>query len=161
MDAAYWIEQLELLPHPEGGHYKETYRSQELFSFPGFSEERNLATGIYFLLEEKNKSHLHRIKSDESWFFHAGETLEIYCLSSTGLRIILLGNNPEAGEQLQAVVPAGTWFGARLRKGSGYALVSCTVSPGFDFRDFELAAKDKLLQEFPDHQRLVTEMCLT
>ncbi len=158
MNASYWIEQLNLLPHPEGGYYKETYRCATEISFPGFPEKRNVSTAIYFLLEEKNKSHLHRIKSDELWFFHEGATLEIICLSEEGLSTILLGKNSAAGEQLQAMIPAGVWFGARVKNETGYALVSCTVAPGFDFNDFELADKKTLLSQFPDHAHVVLEM---
>jgi uncharacterized protein len=161
MNAKDWIEQLQLLPHPEGGYYKETYRCSSEFSFDGFPEKRNVCTAIYFLLEKENKSHLHRIHSDELWFFHEGTTLEIICLSPQGMKTILLGKNLAAGEQLQAVIPAGVWFGARVKNGNGYALVSCTVAPGFDFRDFELAKKDDLFLEFPESKTLLEEMCLS
>ena len=161
MNAKNWIDQLQLRPHPEGGYYKETYRCASEFSFDGFTEKRNISTAIFFLLEEKNKSHLHRIKSDELWFFHEGTTLEIICLSEKGLTTILLGKNSTAGEQLQAVIPAGVWFGAKVKDGNGFALVSCTVAPGFDFRDFELAKKDDLISFFPLHKNLIEEMCLS
>jgi len=160
MNAAYWIEKLNLLPHPEGGHYKETYRCEETMQADRFEGTRNVSTAIYFLLEDKNKSHFHRIKSDELWFFHEGSTLEILLLRETGLEIILLGKNPDKRESLQAIVPAGCWFGARLKEGNDYALVSCTVAPGFDFRDFELANKDGLKKIFPNHTDIIEEMTL-
>src|SRR4051812_48206094 len=112
MDAKYWIKNLNLLSHPEGGYYKETYRCQELMKVPGSDEERNISTAIYFLLEGNDKSHFHRIKSDELWFFHEGETLEILILNQKRLSTILLGKNIAAGEVLQAVVPANSWFGS-------------------------------------------------
>lgn len=158
MDANYWIEKLQLLPHPEGGYYKETYRSTEETSFDRFDGKRAVSTAIYFLLEGKHKSHFHRIKSDELWFFHEGVSLEIFCLTEKGLSTILLGKNIEAGEQLHAVIPAGIWFGARLRDGKGYGLVSCTVAPGFDFRDFELGKREALLKEFPGEAEIVGEL---
>ncbi len=160
MTAEYWIEQLQLLPHPEGGYYKETYRSSEEIIFSGFEGKRNISTAIYFLLEDKSKSHFHRIKSDELWFFHEGVALEIICLSDIGLKTILLGKNCEKGEQLQAVIPAGVWFGARIKEGKDYALVSCNVAPGFDFNDFELAKKENLEKEFPEHKELIGEMTI-
>ncbi|HWZ21099.1 MAG TPA: cupin domain-containing protein [Cytophagaceae bacterium] len=161
MNSKYWIEHLQLLPHPEGGYYKETYRSAEKIMASGLDGKRNISTAIYFLLDGKNKSHLHRIKSDELWFFHEGATLEIFCLSEKGLVTILLGKDIEGGEVLQAIVPAGIWFGAKVKDEKNYALVSCTVAPGFDFQDFELAKKEYLLNHFPEHKELIETMSLT
>jgi predicted cupin superfamily sugar epimerase len=158
MNAKHWIEKLDLLPHPEGGHYKETYRCADTITTP--SGQRNISTAIYFLLEEKQKSHFHRIQSDELWFFHSGEALEILVLDETGLHAILLGNNPDKGEALQAVIPAGKWFGSRVKNQTGYALVSCTVAPGFDFNDFELAKANELSRNFPEHEIVIREMCI-
>ncbi len=160
MNATYWIEQLQLLPHPEGGYYKETYRSNDEVSFSAFEGKRNISTAIYFLLEGKNKSHFHRIKSDELWFFHEGAALEIFCLSDKGLSIILLGKDLLNGQQLQAIIPAGTWFGAKVKDEKNYALVSCTVAPGFDFRDFELATKEEFVKIFPKQHDLIEKMTL-
>jgi predicted cupin superfamily sugar epimerase len=150
MNAQEWIKELNLLPHPEGGFYRETYRSPEEIIAPGFEGKRNVSTAIYFLLEEKNKSHFHRIKSDELWFFHEGETLEILCLSKKGMTSVLLGKNIRKGEKLQVLISAGTWFGARIKNETGYSLVSCTVAPGFDFKDFEMATHEILKKEFPE-----------
>jgi uncharacterized protein len=160
MNAAYWIEKLNLLPHPEGGHYRETYRCRQSLAAPSTGEQRNISTAIYFLLEGENKSHFHRIKSDELWFFHEGATLEIFILTGNGVEILQLGKDAEAGESLQAVIPAGLWFGAKLKNGTGYALVSCTVAPGFDFRDFEMAEKENLLREFPENETLIKNLSL-
>ncbi|HVD98437.1 MAG TPA: cupin domain-containing protein [Cytophagaceae bacterium] len=160
MKARDWIEQLQLLPHPEGGYYKETYRCAELVSFARFEDKRTISTAIYFLLEGQNKSHLHRIKSDELWFFHEGDTLEIFCFSEKGIQCIKLGKNIFEGEQLQAVIPAGIWFGARVKDGNGYALVSCTVAPGFDFRDFEMGRKEEMKRLYPGNDLFLEEMCL-
>lgn len=158
MNANGWIEKLNLLPHPEGGYYKETYRAQEEFTFEGFAGKRNISTAIYFLLEEKSKSHFHRIQSDELWFFHEGEALEIFVLREDKVEVIVLGKNIEQGEQLQTVIPSGLWFGARLKHQTGYALVSCTVAPGFDFRDFELGKKRELTDLFPQHYEMIEEL---
>lgn len=158
MNAKEWIEKLKLLPHPEGGYYKETYRSKEDSEFDRFDGKRSISTAIYFLLEGKDKSHFHRIQSDELWFFHEGETLEIFVLKEDKIDVILLGKNLDQGEALQAIIPAGLWFGARVKDQLGYALVSCTVAPGFDFKDFELGKRKELLSLFPQHAAIVGEL---
>jgi len=139
MNAKQYIDQLHMLPHPEGGYFKEIFRSNNSIQFTGFEGERSLSTSIFFLLEKGQTSALHRIKSDEIWYFHDGQTLEIIELDSEGKeQITLLGKNILSGEVLQHVVPAGTWFGARLAADSEFCLAGCQVSPGFDFKDFEL-----------------------
>lgn len=158
-DATYWIEKLQMTAHPEGGFYKETYRSDAQIETP--SGLRNISTAIYFLLQNEQKSHFHRIKSDEQWFHHLGETLEISYIFNNQLHQIYLGNNPENGEVLQATIPANTWFASRLKSGSGFGLVSCTVAPGFDFNDFEMAEKADLLSHYPVLQDIIEEMCLS
>lgn len=162
--ASYWIEKYNLLPHPEGGYYAETYRASETFAqtaLPArFSGDRAFSTGIYFLLESHNFSAFHRIQADEMWHFYAGEALEVFVIDpKTGeLNVIRLGNNPENGETFQAVVPAGAWFGSRPASGSKYALVGCTVAPGFDFADFEMAECAALSQLYPQHAGLIAEL---
>ncbi len=139
MTSHFYINHFSLLPHPEGGYYKETFRSEKSFQFEGFEGERSICTSIYFLLEKGQTSALHRIKSDEIWYFHDGQTLEIIEIDSNGNEtIIRLGKDILNGEVLQHVVPAGIWFGARLAAHSEFCLVGCQVSPGFDFKDFEL-----------------------
>lgn len=156
-----WVDTLELLPHPEGGFYRETYRSP--LSLPRdaigqrFGGARDASTAIYFLITAGSFSALHRIPSDEVWHFHAGGALEIVTLAENGARHdLVLGLDVEHGARPQHVVQAGTWFGARLRHPrDGYALVSCTVAPGFDFADFELAERETLLARFPEHAEIV------
>ena len=139
MTAKQYVDLLKMTPHPEGGFYKECFRSKQSIQFPDFEGERSVSTSIYFLLEKGQTSALHRIKSDEIWYFHDGQTLEIIELDEQGNeKITLLGKNLMSGEVLQHVVPAGIWFGARLAPNSEFCLVGCQVSPGFDFRDFEL-----------------------
>ena len=150
------IEELQLQPHPEGGFYAETYRSSA-FALNQNGEKRNLSTAIYFLLHDTNKSNFHRIQSDELWFFHQGEPIEIVTIQDGKARSIILGNAIEKGELPQATIPANTWFGSKLKDGKGYALVSCTVAPGFDFLDFELAEREKLANEFPNLKALIEE----
>ncbi|MDR0891337.1 MAG: cupin domain-containing protein [Mediterranea sp.] len=131
------IRELGMLPHPEGGYYKETYRSLTQTTLAD-GRVRNVCTAIYYLMQDDDISHLHRIASDETWLFHQGQSVEIVIVEQGALRIERLGNNLPDGEHPQVVVPAGAWFGARLKGGIGHALVSCLVSPGFDFEDFEL-----------------------
>jgi uncharacterized protein len=152
-NAAYWINQLNLQKHPEGGWYKEIYRSKE--SFPAFllhkdfNGTRDFSTSIYYLLEKDNFSAFHRIKSDELWHFYTGSSgVEIVTIENGTLLHYFLGNNPEKGECFQVIIPKNTWFAARLINRKGFALTGCTVSPGFHFDDFELAT-DKLLEDFP------------
>ena len=150
------IDKLQLLPHPEGGYYKETYRSAADIRIDG--NARQMCTSIYYLLEDDNISHFHRIKSDELWFFHLGEPLEIITLNNGQVETILLGSAIEKGELLQAVIPAGIWFGSRIKSQKGFVLVSCTVAPGFDFADFELAKREDLLEQYPQFEELVKEL---
>jgi len=152
ISAEYWIHNLKLNPHPEGGFYRETYRSGEEITTglpPRFSGPRNYATAIYFLLRAEDKSRLHRIKSDELWHFHGGDSLNIFLLTSGGLVTKRLGANLELGDQPQIVVPANHWFGAKVADGGHYTLSSCTVAPGFDFKDFEMADRRELTREYP------------
>lgn len=154
------IEQLGLLPHPEGGYFKEVYRSDEKIgcnALPDrFSGERNFCTSIYFLLAEKDKSHFHRIKSDEIWHFYSGTTLILHRIDSAGnYSSIKIGNDILADETPQAVIPHGNWFAAEVEDKNSYALVGCTVSPGFDFADFELANQKDLGENFPQHSELI------
>ena len=157
--AEYWIQHLGLKPHPEGGFFRETFRSAESVlkkDLPArFTGPRNFSTAIYFLLRSEDRSLFHRIKSDELWHWHAGSTLSIYVLDSIGLALYPLGDRPENGESFQLAVPANTWFGARMEQEESYALVSCTVAPGFDFEDFELADRETLIKEFPAHGEII------
>lgn len=160
--ATYWIEHLKLETHPEGGFYKETYRASEKTPVDGlpsrFFGSRNLSTAIYFLLRAEDKSLFHRIKSDELWHFHAGDTLKIFVLTDKGLITYQLGPNIEKGDSLQVVIPANHWFGAVVTDGGAYTLSSCTVSPGFDFKDFELADRTNLLNEFPLQESIIKKL---
>jgi len=157
--AEYWIDHLHLQPHPEGGFYRETYRSGDTIPQTGlparFPGPRSFSTAIYFLLRSQDRSLFHRIKSDELWHWHAGGRLSIYVLDKPGLIVQELGDNPEKGESLQLTIPANRWFGAKLNQESSYVLVSCTVAPGFDFQDFELADRQQLIKEYPSHKEIV------
>jgi predicted cupin superfamily sugar epimerase len=148
------VQKLGLLEHPEGGFYKETYRSSSSIETDQ-NTIRNISTAIYFLLENDNISLFHRIQSDELWFFHQGEPLEIVFIKEGVLNSIILGNSFENGEVPQAIIPANTWFASSVKQRQGYSLVSCTVAPGFDFADFELASRENLLQEFPHLKEVI------
>ncbi len=171
MNAQYWVEKLDLLPHPEGGCYREMYRSSERFpanALPErFGKERVFSTAIYFLLQAGEFSAFHRIKSDELWHHYDGGDLEIICIHPDGeLQILILGKNSPNARPMH-IVPHSTWFAARPLPDSEYALCGCTVSPGFDFADFEMAAQEDLRALFPLHADLIgaltriTDSCVT
>ncbi len=153
-EVARWVQALRLAPHPEGGFFRETYRSALTVG------DRNVSTAIYFLITRGNFSALHRIASDELWHFHAGQALEIVTIDDQGTRCDLrLGIDLERRERPQHQVLAGAWFGARLvDPAASYALVSCTVAPGFDFDDFELADRMRLTQRYPQHAAVIAEL---
>jgi predicted cupin superfamily sugar epimerase len=151
-NAQYWIEKLELLPHPEGGFYKEMYRSEEIIDQTALPERyignRSFATQIYFMLLRHNHSSFHRLNSDETWHFYDGSPVIIYLLSKkTGLQEISLGISTDSMPQF--TIPKNCWFAAEVRGEGEFSLIGCTVAPGFDFADFELAKRGSLFKEFP------------
>ncbi len=163
MTAQDYVQTLQMQPHPEGGYFAETYRSAETLStdaLPGrFGGTRAMSTAIYFLLESHHISALHRIQSDEVWHFYDGGPLDVFVIDRTGeLYIIRLGRDMAAGEVFQAVVPSGCWFGSKPASGSVFSLVGCTVAPGFDFADFELADQQTLIAEFPRHAAVIRQL---
>lgn len=164
MNAQDLINKYEMLAHPEGGWYKETYRSQEQININAlperFTGNRCFSTAIYFLMEKGNFSAFHRIKGDECWHFYAGQTLLVYVIDNMGnLEIVKLGNNIEMGEQFQYVVPANCWFASRPADESDFSFVGCTVAPGFDFADFELAFANTLSLQYPQHKTIIDSLC--
>jgi predicted cupin superfamily sugar epimerase len=160
MNARDLIPSLGLQPHPEGGFYKETYRAARVVDVDGVP--RAASTAIYFLLTGRAFSALHRIRSDEVWHFYAGADLEVVSFDEHGRMLReRVGADPRTGAVPQLVVPAGRWFGSRLADDDdddAFALVGCTVAPGFDFADFELGARDALLRQFPSHADLVVAL---
>jgi len=161
--AKSYIDALELQAHPEGGFFKETYRSDLMFEVTraddGTVVHRCASTGIYFLLETGNFSAFHRIKSDEMWHFYAGQALDVLELKATGeLQCTRLGPDILQGEVHQYVVQANTWFASQVSAGGAFSLVGCSVAPGFDFADFCLADRDALLASFPQHGRIIVEL---
>lgn len=153
-NATYWISHLHLQPHPEGGFFREVFRSSvdvPKSDLPvGFKSSRRLATSIYYLLRSGEISKLHRLRSDELWYFHAGCPLKIMYIDQEGNRhSAILGSNPEKAEVLYFHVPAGNIFAAEVVDPETFSLVSCVVTPGFEFEDFEMFPKDDLLQAYP------------
>ena len=157
------IRQLNLKPHPEGGFYAETYRSAGIIlpgeAVPAISGKRNFSTAIYFLLTQGSFSAFHRIRQDEIWHFYKGSPLTIHVITAGGEYLMhRLGNRLEKAERPQVVVAGGDWFAAVLSHEKGeYALVGCTVAPGFDFSDFEMAHQEALLREFPAFGKVIRQ----
>jgi predicted cupin superfamily sugar epimerase len=158
------LQYYNLLPHPEGGYFKESYCSTEMVDalslperFPG---NRFFSTAIYFLLEKGDYSAFHKIKSDECWHFYAGDTLNVYVIQLNGrLDKIQLGPNISKGETFQYVVPANCWFASEPSENTDFSFVGCTVAPGFDFADFELAKAEELIDLFPQYSSLIKRLC--
>jgi len=148
-------------PHPEGGFYKETYRSDGMIPKEvlqqGFSGNRAYSTAIYFLLTSENFSAFHRIKQDEIWHFYGGSPLYVHVIDLKGSYTRhAVGMDLDQGESPQLIVPAGCWFASSVKNTEGYSFVGCTVSPGFDFKDFELATRNVLIHKFPEHTELIS-----
>jgi predicted cupin superfamily sugar epimerase len=161
--ARRWIERLELIAHPEGGYYRETYRSTAELP-PGVPEGRAgggraCSTAIYYLLPSEEVSTLHRLRSDELFHHYAGSTLSVHVLYPEGrYERIDLGRDPEREAVFQALVPAGCWFGATVEQPDTFALVGCTVAPGFDFEDFEQGRREDLLERYPGQRALIERL---
>ena len=164
MSAEEIIRQLSLLPHPEGGFYKEVYRSSLTIKADGlpphFGGDRSVSTSIYYLLQQGDYSAFHRIKSDELWHFYAGGTLLLHLINDNGeYYTFSLGSNLAAGETFQVLMPAGVWFASEPAPGTLYTLAGCTVSPGFDFLDFEMAEREQMITRFPRHKAIIERLC--
>lgn len=152
--AKEWIKYYELEGHPEGGYFKQTGASSQIVkSHTGLDVP--LYTNILFLLEKENPSNFHQIKSNEVWYFHEGHPLTVHCIyPETGeYKAVLLGKDISKGEVLQFEVPGGVIFGSSVNE--GFALVSCMVAPGFDFREFKLFDRKELLDLYPEHENVI------
>lgn len=151
------VKGLRLKPHPEGGFFAETYRSTTIIQTS--YGPRPASTAIYFLLTAGNFSAFHRIKSDEGWHHYEGDTVYIHVIHTDGsYERMVLGKNGSEGEVQQLMVPAHAWFASECIGESGFALVGCTVSPGFDFADFELANGAELASSYPNHETLIRRL---
>jgi len=162
-NGGYWRKKLDLEPHPEGGYFRQTYTSD--LEIPpealpeGFGGPRAASTAIYFLLENQNFSAFHRLRSDEMWHFYAGSPLTVHVINPEGeYSSILLGSDPEAGQVFQSVVPAGCWFASHAADWNSWALVGCTVAPGFDFADFEMGNRQDLEARYPRYRQLIQRL---
>jgi predicted cupin superfamily sugar epimerase len=161
--ASYWIRKLGLVPHPEGGYFRETYRSGETINLAvlpkRYTGKRSFSTAILFLLEGRQVSRLHRLTSDEVWHFHAGSGLTIHVITTKGrYHSIKLGPGSGRDEVFQAVVKSGDWFGATVNDAKSYSLAGCTVAPGFDFADFEIADASKLSRKYPRYRKMIERL---
>jgi len=194
VSAKYWMEKLRLEPHPEGGYFRQTYKSELMIAGqtsrdshppadnagrmgqpancatrvgqpaqsvgqPETRVRRAASTAIYFLLEGENFSAFHRLRSDEMWHFYAGSALIVHVIDPGGkYSSILLGDDPERDEVFQGVVKAKCWFASEVRDRKSWALVGCTVAPGFEFEDFELGKREELVREFSKHRELIERL---
>ncbi|MFJ8063520.1 cupin domain-containing protein [Psychrobacillus sp. NPDC096426] len=156
-DANYFIQHLNLEPHPEGGYFKSTHASEE--TLDAFGATRKQYTSIYFLLGEGDISHFHRLKSDELWYFHGGSSLIVHVIDEEGSYVEhKLGLDIENGESPQVLVPRNSIFGSSVVNNGAFSLVGCMVSPGFDFEDFELFTQSELLEKYPEHEQIIRKM---
>jgi predicted cupin superfamily sugar epimerase len=158
LSAEYYIQTLNLLPHPEGGYYKETFRSTQQVNRVAGADVKQACTSIYYLLENDDFSGFHRIASDEIWYFHKGAPLLIHVIDADG-NLVSHELSDIATGSFSVVVEAGAWFAAEIKAGEGFTLVSCAVAPGFDFSEFEMAKRDELVARYPQHKELLTRMC--
>jgi uncharacterized protein len=154
------IRLLGLAPHPEGGYFAEVFRSSLMVTSGVHPGTRAASTAIYFLLKAGEMSVLHRVRSDEVWHHYAGDALELHAFTEADHTFYRLGRDLSAGERPMAVIPAGIWQAARgtERAAHGYALVGCTVAPGFDFAAFELPSREDMLRQLPAHDEWVRRL---
>jgi len=163
MNAKHWIEKLHLIPHPEGGYFREIYRAEGIIPKEAlpirYNGGRSYSTTIYYLLESGDFSSLHRLKSDEQWFHIDGSALTIHSIDPKGnYTRHRIGKNLDHGELPHAVISHGYWFGGTVDEHNSFSLVGCFVAPGFYFDDFELATRESLIQQFPQHQLLIEKL---
>ncbi|MGE0269339.1 MAG: cupin domain-containing protein [Candidatus Omnitrophota bacterium] len=164
MNAKQIIKQLGLRPHPvEGGYYLETYRSEEMIPVVGlparYEGTRNFSTTIFYLLTPKTFSAIHRLPTDETFHFYLGDPVEMLHLFEDGsTQRYILGHDILNGHEVQLMVPRMVWQGCRLKRGGKYALMGCTVAPGFDFNDYKTARRDELTERYPHEKKLITSL---
>ncbi len=160
MEANEVIEMLALEPLPEeGGFYRQTYRAEGIIpdeALPTHEGDRCYSTLIFYLVTPKEFSGLHRVESDEIFHFYRGGPVEMIQIDADGaLTRVVLGSRFEDGQQIQAVVPQGVWQGTRLIEGGKWALMGCTVAPGFEYTDFEVKSRAELIERFPRHREVI------
>ncbi len=160
MEAGDIITALGLKPHPEGGYFVETYRSEE--TYPDtvrpapYSGIRAVSTAIYYLLTPDTFSEMHRLVSDETFHFYLGQPVQMLRLWPDGAGdVVTIGPDLTTGMRPQVVVPKGVWQGSRLLSGGDFALLGCTVAPGFDYADYERGHRDDLLYHYPEFEDMI------
>jgi predicted cupin superfamily sugar epimerase len=161
--AEYWIEKLHLQPHPEGGYYRETFVGSDMIKAEGlpikYGGPRKTYTVIYYLLQNDQISHFHRLKSDEIFVFYDGCPLILHLIDESGCyRQEGLGHDENGEISFHRVIKAGTWFGAAVSDAAGFSLVGCMVAPGFEFDDFELGKRQELLTRYPQHEEIIKKL---
>lgn len=158
-DKSIWIDHYKMAGHEEGGFFYQVLKSDQTIQLEG-QKPRVLYTSIYFLLTSNNPSRFHRLTADEVWYYHYGNPLTVHMITAEGdYQQVTLGTDVEQGQVLQAVVPKGTIFGSTVEDSDSYSLVSCMVSPGFEYDDFELFKRADLLNQYPDYADIIH--CLT
>lgn len=163
--AQFWIDRLELEPHPEGGYFKEVYRADEQIARDAlpdrYSGSRHFSTSIYYLLESSDISRFHILQTDELWHFYTGQTVTLHILDGkTGYSRLRLGNEPKRDTQFQVSIPRKTYFGASIDGVNGFALIGCTMAPAFHFEDFELVKRRVLLEKFPAQKNIIDKLTI-
>jgi predicted cupin superfamily sugar epimerase len=157
-NAETWIRKLALKKHPEGGYYREAYRASELIPHralpPRYTGKRAFATSIYFLLRGNEVSRFHRLKSDETWYFHLGSPITIHVIDSHGR----YSSRQLGRDHFQYTISAGSWFGAVVDEPNGFTLTGCAVSPGFDFKDFEMGRRANLITQCPAKKVIIERL---
>jgi uncharacterized protein len=157
------IRNLRLIPHPEGGFYRETYRSPDEIEQDDLDEEfngrRSFSSCIYFLLTSDSFSAFHKIRQDEIWHYYDGSPIRLHMIDGKGVYSdVIIGIEFIEGQVPQFVISAGTWFAAEVVNENDYTLLGCTVSPGFDFKDFTLAKRNDLMRSFPEHSDIIVRL---
>jgi uncharacterized protein len=158
------IKLYNMKPHPsEGGYYVESYRSGELISKSSlpdrYDSDKSHSTAIFYLLTPDTQSVLHRLKSDEIYHFYLGDPVQMVLIHPNGsTKVLFLGHDIQAGQFVQAFVPAGMWQGAYLLEGGEFALMGTTVAPGFDFSDIEVGVRSELLEQYPQHKDFIMRL---
>ncbi|MFK7953598.1 MAG: cupin domain-containing protein [Ekhidna sp.] len=156
------IQKLQLQKHPEGGYFKEVYRSNEQISKTGlpnrFAGSKSFGTSIYFMLTSDSFSAFHKINQDETWHFYEGSTIELHMINTEGVHsTVLIGSKLEEDNHFQFTVSGNVWFAAKVIESNNYSLVGCTVAPGFDFDDFSLANRNDLISSFPNCAEIIEQ----
>ena len=158
-DKSIWIDHYKMAGHEEGGFFYQVLKSDQTIQLEG-QKPRVLYTSIYFLLTSNNPSRFHRLTADEVWYYHYGSPLTVHMITAEGdYQQVTLGTDVEQGQVLQAVVPKGTIFGSTVEDSDSYSLVSCMVSPSFEYDDFELFKRADLLNQYPGYADIIH--CLT